>query len=358
MKQPQRILFVHTAGGLGDLLLSSPVAEALKRCYPDSTIAAWVKPAYVPLLQGNPSFDGFIAPPQAVDAAEELLAFPDRVGLMGKARLLREGRFDLAVNTWTRSDVAWALRLAGIPTRVGQAGRLLYSLLYTHRVVVRSTRGDADSHWVDCQLDYARALGCPTEGLQPRIWLTEQERAEGREFLRRSGVDLGRPVCGLHVGKGLPIDVQRWPLDRFVDIGDRLCEELGCSVVLTGGASEGPVVSEVQRRMRGVAVSIAGKTGLRQLAAATAAMDLFVCPDSGPMHIAAALGVPVVAIFALASDFPNRWRPYATEYRIVRTKGFDCSRPCVKETCPRLECLLCIDQDGAIDAARELLART
>lgn len=358
MKQPQRILFVHTAGGLGDLLLSSPVAEALKRCYPDSTITAWVNPAYVPLLRGNPSFDAFIAPPETIDALEEFLAFPDRVGLMRKARLLREGRFDLAVNTWTCSDVAWALRLAGIPIRVGQAGRLLYSFLYTHRVAVRSTRGDVDSHWVDCQLDYARALGCPTEGLQPRIWLTEQERAAGREFLRDCGVDMGRPVCGLHVGKGLPIDLDKWPIDGFVAIGRRLHEELGCSVVLTGGSSEVPVVSEVERRMGGAATSIAGKTGLRELAAATSAMDLFCCPDSGPMHIAAALGVPVVAIFALASDFPNRWRPYATEYRIVRTTGFDCPRPCVKETCPRLECLLHIDRDAAIDAARELLAGT
>jgi len=353
MEQIQRILFVHTAGGLGDLLLSSPVAEALRELYPGCHVTGWIKPAYLPLLSGNPSFDALMGEPGGTEHAADCIGRPG--GLITRARALRAEQYDLAVTTWSRWDLAWAVTLAGIPVRVGQGGRALYSFLFTHKVDVRSTHGDASTHWVDCQLDYARALGWRGTAPSPRVVLTAAERAVGREVLLSNGVAPGARVCGLHVGKGLRLTPERWPVQKFAAIGNLVSRRLGCTVVLTGDATEMGLVRRVEQEMCCAPVNLAGKTGLRELAGVISAMDLMICPDSGPMHIAAALGVPVVAIFALASDFPDRWRPYGVRHRVVRTRHFACPRRCIKESCPRFECLLHIDEEDVLDAAEELL---
>ena len=273
--------------------------------------------------------------------------------LLQNAKQLRSHHFDTVLVPWSVSRHAWLTMLAGIPTRVGQGGRLTYSFLFSHPVRVRSVYGDTTSHWADIQLDYARAIGCQPDGeLEPVVVTTAAEKAWAAEFRKAKGIAGDRPICGLHICKGLAVDENRWPLDRFVEIAVELIQK-GYTVILTGTAAEKPLTASVAAKVPAI-FDFAGASSLRETAALIEQMNVFICPDTGTGHLAAALGVPVVDIFPLRSDFPARWRPAGANHRIIRPTAWECGGPCVKETCPRFTCLLHIDAQEVVKAVIDL----
>lgn len=343
----KNILIIHTHGGMGDLILSSVLAEALKHHHPDCRVTFWAHPRFSALLAGHPFVDACLN----LDPAASFFT---------RLQTIRAEHYDAVLIPWSSSSHAWLVFFAGIPVRVGQGGRLGYSFLFTHRVRVRSVHGDTASHWTEVQLDYARILGCtvPSGALTPKIGLSPEEKHFAANYFRSSGIDPSRPLCGLHICKGLSADEARWPVDRFVEIGVKLVEQ-GWSVVLTGTEKEKPLVDLVEQRLSASTspksiLNAAGQFTLRETAAFISRMNAFVCPDTGPGHLAAALGVPVVSIFALRADFPNRWRPIGAPYAIIRATQWDCTQPCIKETCPRLTCLLRIDPDEVVRKVEEI----
>lgn len=343
MAKHQNILVIITHGGMGDLLLSSVLAEALHRCYPGCRVTFWAQRRFAGLLENHPFIDA-------------LLDLDPTAPLLSNAKILRSRQYDTVLVPWSVSRHAWLTTLAGIPTRVGQGGRLSYSFLFTHPVRVRSVYGDTTSHWADIQLDYARAIGCKPDGeLEPVVVTTAAEKTWAATFLKEKGLAGGRPICGLHICKGLAVDESRWPLDRFVDIAAGLIQK-GFTVILTGTAAEKPLTASVaaQTTEKSAIIDLAGACSLRETAALIEQMNVFICPDTGTGHLAAALGVPVVDIFPLRSDFPARWRPAGTSHRIIRPTAWECGGPCVKETCPRFTCLLHIDPQEVVTAAVEL----
>jgi ADP-heptose:LPS heptosyltransferase len=333
------------------------LAESLHRCYPGCRITLWAQPRFVPLFDHHPFVDACLD----LDPAAPLLASAGR---------LRAHHFDTVLVPWSVSRHAWLTALAGIPTRVGQGGRLTYSFLFTHPVRVRSVHGDTTSHWADIQLDYARALGCPAPAdLLPVVITTQEEKENAAVFLKNVGLTGERPLCGLHICKGLAVDEERWPIDRFADIAAGLMRK-GFDVALTGTVSEKPLTARVAELVQAqqpaassradaparppILVDLAGSCALRETAAVIERMSIFICPDTGTGHLAAALGVPVVSLFPLRSDVPARWRPAGSSYRIIQPTDYECTGPCVKETCPRFTCLLHIDADEVVAAAVEM----
>ena len=348
-RQLQNILIIHTHGGMGDLLLSSVLAEALHRCYPGCRVTFWAQRKFASLLDHHPFVDARID----LDPA---------ASLRDNARLLRSEHFDVVLIPWSVSRHAWLTWRAGIPTRVGQGGRLTYSFLFTHPVQVRSRQGDVTSHWTDIQLDYARILGCDIPpDLLPVVITTPAEKETAAAHLRELGFASQRPICGLHICKGLAVDETRWPLDRFVDIAVGLLGQ-GFDVILTGTANEQPLTAQVAARAQAMLptdasarlIDFAGASTLRETAALIERLNVFICPDTGTGHLAAALGVPVVSIFPVRSDIPARWRPAIDAHRIIRPVRYECAGACVKEKCPRFTCLLHIDPDEVVAAAREI----
>ena len=346
---PHNILIIHTHGGMGDLLLSSVLAEALHRCYPGCRVTFWAQRKFASLLDHHPFVDARID----LDLA---------ASLRDNARLLRSEHFDAVLIPWSVSRHAWLTWLAGIPVRVGQGGRLTYSFLFTHPVKVRSRQGDVTSHWTDSQLDYARIIGCAAPSdLLPVVITTPEEREWAGNRLQELGFAGKRPLCGLHICKGLAVDEARWPLDRFVDIAVGLLGQ-GFDVILTGTANEQPLTAQVAARARDVLpaetdarlIDFAGASTLRETAALIERLNVFICPDTGTGHLAAALGVPVVSIFPVRSDIPARWRPAIDAHRVIRPVRYECAGACVKEKCPRFTCLLHIDPDEVVAAAREI----
>jgi ADP-heptose:LPS heptosyltransferase len=342
----KKALIVHTGGGLGDVLLSRPVIDTLAEG--GYSVDFLARQSNAPALAGHP-------------ALRELLTIsgkdPDGLAQMRSwARTLRQREYQVALLLWSTSRWAWTLRWSGIPTRVGQDSRLLYSFTFTHPVRVRSEHGDQESHWTDILLDYPRALGL--QPVAPAVtYPVSGQAAQAAESLLSTTDFGGRrgPIVGFHCGKGLPLGPERWPVAHFARIGALLQDRLDARLLLTGGPSEVELVNAVARGLRGDYLNLAGRTDLPTLAAVAARCHAFVCPDSGPMHLAAAVGTPVVGIYALDEDFPSRWAPFGVPHRVVRPPRPACPAGCRKPTCPNFACYLKVEPAQVAQAVEGLL---
>lgn len=185
-----------------------------------------------------------------------------------------------------------------------------------------------------------------------RLRVTEEERSAFRARLSAEGVDAMGPVLGINPGATYG-SAKRWYPDRFAAVADVLSAEWGASVVIMGSSTEKPLADAIAAAMRRPVVNLAGRTTVRELMALLSDCAFLVTNDSGPMHIAAALGVPLLAIFG-----PTDWRktsPWTPRARIVRV-DVDCS-PCRDRECDRgHECMLGVTPDMVVSAARDLMA--
>jgi ADP-heptose:LPS heptosyltransferase len=322
----ERALLVAAGGGIGDTLLAGAVARALRSRF--AAVDAVVLPAHADLASHLPSIE--------------------RVIPLG-ARL--PARYDAAVVTWATARTALLPWLARIPLRAGQARRP-YSFLFTHRVVVRSELGDRTTHWTQILLDYARALGCDTADAAPRFALRDDERQAAQQLLRVHDVDGAYHV--LHPTRGLSAQRARWPVDGFVALAKRLVARDGLPVLVTGSPADAPIAEAIADSAGRGVVAVAGATSIGVFAAVAERARAVVAMDSGPMHVAAAVGAPTGGIFALQSDEPDRWAPLGARVASVRP-SYPCPPGHRKETCPDFACVRELDEAGILAALDGLL---
>ncbi len=326
-------LVVCTGGGIGDVLLATPVMRALRARY--ERVVALTAPAHRDVLAGNPALadvwvDGGSVPEQA-------------------ARL-RAGRFDAAVVTWATARSSALPFAAGIPVRVGQARRL-YSGLFTKRVVVRSELGDRTTHWTQILLDFARALECDVADATPTFAVSPAARASLAELLASEGIAGGYAV--FHPTRGIAAIHGRWPTEALGALAGRVREALGVPLVVTGAPGDRDIAEAVAARAGGS--SLAGRASLAEFGALAEGATAVVALDSGPMHVAAAVGAPTLGIFALASDEPDRWAPLGPRTAVLRGT-YPCPPEHRKETCPNFACLAELAPERVVEALRTLLA--
>jgi heptosyltransferase-1 len=343
----KKILIVHTAGGLGDVLLSTCVIHALAQAYPDAQIDFMCLTKNAPILEAHPRLTGIHRiDRKAPRAGTEWIGWVTR---------LRKERYDAALVLWSVTGLAWMLLAAGIPIRVGQDSRLMYSFTYTHQVRIRSEHGDSDSHWTDILLDYVRALGIEVGPAQIFLAASAPARARAQMLLQ--------PLEGLKVGfhstKGLQMKTGRWPTAAFASWARAVHDQLGATLIFTGTPADREIVdcivsqAKIERYL-----NLCGETDLHTLAALAALCDVFVCPDSGPMHVAAAAGAKVVGIYALEEDFPRRWAPFCPSYRVIRPDPTGCRPGCIKATCPDFRCYFQVRPDQVVAAVGSLCEKS
>lgn len=321
----ERALVVAAGGGIGDTLLAGVVAHALRERY--AAVDALVLPGHRVVAEHDPAY-------------ERVFGFG---GIAATAGAMRANRYAAAVVTWATFATAIVPLLAGIPERVGQARRL-YSAAFTRRVTVRSELGDRSAHWTEILLDYARALGCDDARAQPAFVPGDDDRAAADRLARERGLDGGFAI--LHPTRGLPSQA-RWPTAGLVRLAAALRSRDGLPLVLTGSGADAPIADEVARAAG--AQSVAGLTPLGVYGALAERARYVVAMDSGPMHVAAAVGAPTVGIFALQSDEPDRWAPRGPHTAVVRPT-YPCPPGHRKETCPDFACVRELDVAGVLAA--------
>lgn len=319
-------ILVRATNWVGDAVMSLPALQALRANYPDARISLLARPWVADLYQREPFCDEVI-PYEAPRG---------RQGLRTKwsiASDLRDRGFDCAVLLPNSFESALVVRLARVPMRVGyrRDGR---GWLLTHAVPVPK-RGEVPRHERFYYLELLRRSGLipsyPQEG-DIRLAGSQAAAAKGREAFQVLSVP--GPVIGIAPGAAYG-GAKRWLPDRFAEAATKVAREFQgqCSFALFGSEGERPVCNLVEKGLcsRGQrAVNLAGRTSLGEFIKLAAACDLFLTNDSGPMHIASALGVPTVAIFGATDHLATG--PTGTWSRVVR-EPVECS-PCLLRECP------------------------
>lgn len=338
MPDYRRILIIKPSS-LGDVIHALPTLAALRDRFPSAHITWLVKRQWAGVLERVEGLDRI---------------WPIESGLQGWLRMvapLRAAAFDLVIDLQglLRSGaIAW---LTGCRTRIGFANAREGSpFCYTQRVAVPTS----DMHAVDRYLFVASAVGASPKGAPEfRIRLASTDRERITELLRSVGLVPGAPWLAMNVSARW--DTKRWPPEHYAAVADALHKERLAPVALIGGPDDRAVTQTVLSRMQTTPIDLTGQTSPGLLPALLASASLLLTNDSGPMHIAAAMGTPVVALFGPTS--PLRTGPYGADHRVL-TSGVPCS-PCFSRTCRNpvpLECLTTIDPKTVVDAVREQLA--
>jgi len=340
----QRVLIVKPSS-FGDIVHSLPFLHVLRRGLPRAHVAWMVSRANAGLLEGHPEIDELVifererwgGVTDFCRSVPELAAF---------VRGLRRRAFDLVVDLQGLFRSGLLTRLSGAPRRVGfAAAREMSHLFYTDRVHV----SDPEMHAVERYLLVARALGLDTDGAPTFVVpVGEDDRRFAAERLDEMNPDGTAVVVMLPSSRWV---TKRWPGEHFAALADRVTRELDARVLFLGGVGDVPLVESIRGAMKSPAPSLVGRTTLRQSAALLERADAVVANDSGPMHLAVALGRPVVALYGPTS--PGRTGPYGGNVRLVRTRC-DCA-PCFKSDCDRHECMRDISVDEVFDALRHLM---
>ncbi|MFC2172738.1 glycosyltransferase family 9 protein [Acidobacteriota bacterium] len=323
---PRKILVIHRKGGLGDLLLASAVPAALKDAWPDAEITFHCPAGGEDLLERCPFID-------------HIQPVPDTGSVfLEQVRSMRSRRYDLGLVLWGTTRDAWLLFLSGVQTRVGNRSKLLYSFMFNRKVKVRTEYNDLRTHWVEVLLDYVRAIGLVPGPPRVTYILQDRDIQEALELLDRRGVGRDELLIGFHIGKGITGQKKEWPVDAFISMARSILDAFPCRLALTGTESEKELIRRMQKGLGEGAVDLCGLTTIATLGGLISQCKVFVCPDSFPMHLAAALNVPTVGIFTLKSDVVERWRPLGERVQIVRPSDVECRDRCIKEQCEDYKC--------------------
>lgn len=337
--RPQRVLVVRT-DRIGDVLLSTPVISNLRRAYPDAHLAFLVSPQSREVLEGNPELNEIIL--DDVEGKDGGLR-----GMLNQVRSIRTKRFDAVVVLHPGLRLALMLFLSGIPDRIG-TGYRAYSLLFNRRV--REHRKYAQKHELEYNLSLLKPLGVHPEAVAPRVYLGQKDRDFGEKLLQQYAIS-HVPFAIIHPGsRGSARD---WPLENFAALGDRIQEELGLKVLVTGGKDEEALANQLVGSMKSKAESIAGRTTLKQLGAVIEQARAFISNSTGAMHVAAGVGIPVLAFFPpIRASSSKRWGPWGRGHIILQPDVPVCKK-CRPEKCQFGDCMARITVE---EACRKLCA--
>lgn len=340
---PRSILIIRL-DTIGDVLLSEPAISALRRRFPSARIDLITRGSGKALLEGNRHVDAHIVFDAPWYANWRGLRISWRRELRRTLACLRELRRE-------KYDLAVELR--------GDYRDLLFAVATGARVVVGSSwRGgrflldhdapvDLDAHRVELALTVAATAGADPRPAAPKLYLNRLERALAQELLPEK-----RAIyIAMHLGAGFPSKCL--PVSTFADVAKELWTRWGASLIVLGGPEDRPIVDSFLGNLPFQPLDLAGKLTLKETAAVLERCRLFVGNDSGPMHMAAAVGTPVVAFFGPSE--PRNYRPYGVDYRIVEV-DLDC-RPCDHVHCVHdvNYCMTSISPERIIVACNELL---
>ena len=322
---------------IGDVLLATPTVRAIKAARPDIRVTMMVNRGTEDVLSGNPNLDEIIV--------------LDKGSLPAQSRLiagLRHRQFDTVIDLTDGDRSAFLSWVSGAPVRIGFNDEHRWRGRY-YTQVVQPVAGVW--HRIDRDLEVLKPMSMQAVSKDPQLWLTPAEKNSADELLEQLGVQRSQSIVILQPGARYWF--KAWPAERYAELSDRLTSQYGCQVLIGGSDQDIDLAQQIQKMAKSSAMIMAGRTTIKQFAAIAKKSSLFVGSDSGAMHIAAAAGTPVVALFGPSS--PREWGPRGGPVEVLY-KALDC-RSCFHPTCTRGEgnCMRQIIVGEVLDAAVRLL---
>ncbi len=345
-EQLKNILIINL-GGIGDLLLSTPALRALKNNYPQAKITLLVIPRVAELARG-------------LSYVDEVYIFKLNFGLgalwsnLKTLSVLRKREFDLAINMRTLVSKSSALKIKILLEMINpkvKAGRDTEARGTFFDIKIPETDKD-DKYEMEYDVDTVRALGVQEFNRNLEFNISKSEEEKILPILKRESINESDILIGVNPG-GMPS--KRWPVDNFASIITSISKELRCKFIVTGAKNEIGLAKRIVQLSNKDIVDVSGQLSIRELGALIKRCDCFISNDTGPMHIAAILKTPLVAIFG--PGFITRFDPRnISEKVIVLYQKTDCA-PCNKITCGSMDCLKAISPAEVAKAALDMLKR-
>lgn len=339
--EPQRILIVRRSS-LGDIVHTMPLLVALRRRFPQAYIGWLVDYRFAEVLEGHKCLDEVITIRryswrQSFAVAQEVYQVRNQ---------LQQHTFDLALDPQGLLKSGLMCYLAGAHRRIGFTDGREVSRLFVNERIPASN----DTHAVVRTLRMAEYLGCPTEPIEFEFPIGESEARWADSFLAENQVSADRPLIGLNVGASGAEKL--WPAEHFAKLADILNIDFGAQMVILGSDKEMPIAKKIQRLTQPDLINAVGQTTIRNLAALLRRCTTVVSADTGPLHIAVAVGTPVVGLYGPTD--PRKTGPFG-EHNIVLSAQLPCS-PCGrKPTCQDYPCMRQIEPEAVGEAVSSLL---
>jgi heptosyltransferase-3 len=336
---------------LGDVLITTPALSALKGAYPDARITMVVNAGTEVMVMGNPDLEEVIPLERDTDQGKGS-------GLQRNLNLIKRLRikqFDLSIDFTMGDRGAFLSFLVGAPQRLGfgpkKAKQWWWRLAYTRTV----PQPKPNRHVVESHLDAVRLLGIGPGKPGLRFFWDEKEQARVGALLREKGLAERQPYLVVHPTSRWMF--KTWKGEGYARVIDAVQQDLGLPVVLTGGPEEKEkaAIQEILSQCRTRPLDFSDRLSLKELGAAIAGARCFLGVDSAPMHMAAAVGTPALALFGPSGDI--MWGPWGRGHRVIK-KNWPC-RPCGQDGCggtKKSRCLEAIEPAEVLSALAGLLA--
>ena len=354
----KNILIVNPFG-IGDVLFTMPVVEALKERIEGVRIGYLCNRRTEPLLRSDPRIDWVF-----VYEKDELkqLRRESKTRYIGKLFSLINGirskHFDVAIDLSLNREYGFLCWFTGIRERIGFNYRSRGAFL-TKRIDIN---GYHDRHITEYYLGLLRFMGVRPAGKQIKIFIPEEDMKWARENMRSNGIREGDIAVGISPAGGASwgkeAAIKHWHSRGFAELADRLVERLGAKVIILGSASESEICDKMAKTMKDPAISACGKTTLMQSAALMSLCGLVIANDGGLLHLAVAAGARTVGIFGPVDERVYGQYPPGEKHRAVKTSVI--CRPCYRnfklKECADRRCLGNVSVDSVFNAAKEALA--
>lgn len=350
MQEVKNILIVKLSS-IGDVVHSLPFLEVVKEKFPHARIDWLVEEESVQILNGHAAVDRVIVSrrkawqKKAKKVTEWLPVLREATQFLKE---LREYEYDFVVDLQGLFKSGILVGLSRGERKIGMVGAREGSGYFLNEPAVPV---DYDQHAVDRYMEVARYLACPDSSWKGAIPVLEPDTKKIKALLNSSGFEKTPLVA---VNPMARWKTKLWEPESFAALADRLCEELRCRIIFTGSGQDREVIKDISGMMKEKPVNLAGRTSLKELACLYAACSVLVTTDTGPMHIAAAMGCRVVALFGPTD--PRRTGPYGDGHEVIRA-DIECS-PCFKKKCDHISCMEQITVERCFETVRKILLQT
>lgn len=349
MHEVKNILIVKLSS-IGDVVHSLPFLEVIKGRFPHARIDWLVEEASTQILKDHPAIDGLIVSRRKAwqknifKGLGCLSVLSEAIRFLGE---VRERRYDIVVDLQGLFRSGILVGLSRGVRKIGMVGAREGGGLFLNEKPVPV---DYEQHAVDRYLEVAEYLGCDITAWKGNIPVLDADKEMINKWLHSSG-SAEKPLIAIN-----PMarwKTKLWETESFAALADRLCEELSCQIVFTGSVQDRAVIEEISEMMRERPTNLAGRTTLKELAYLYSVCDVLITTDTGPMHIAAAMGCRVIALFGPTD--PLRTGPYGREHHVIRT-DMECS-PCFKKDCEHMTCMKEITAEKCFIAVNRVVTR-
>lgn len=339
----KRIL-IFNVNWLGDVLFSTAAIRNIKRNFPDSYIACIIPPRCESILKGNPHLDEVLI-------FDEKSSHKSALEKLKFVKLLKSKNFDMVFLLHRSFSRALICRLAGIPERIGHHTKKRAFLL-TKSIMPP----DRDSmHRIDYYLHIIKNAGLKIEDNHTEFFISQQDKEFVDDFLNARAVEKNDFLIGINPGGNWL--AKRWPKEYWAELADKLISEFGFKVVITGSSSDIALVKSIHKLMKEKAIVATAELNIKQLGALCKRLDLFITADTGPLHIANAVGTKkIIALFG--PTHPDITGPVPRTAVSILRKDVHCKIPCYVVSCTDNRCMKAIKPEDVLLEVKNIVSKT